>query len=158
MNFIEDNLETILHHLNQINPDTKPLWGTMTPQRMIEHLTQGVLTGFGKIEMTCPYEGEKLARSREFLLSNSPMPKNFKANFVNDDEPLRNTEFELAIDEFIEAWVDFEEYCHLNPDSTHVHPVFGPLTLTEWRWMHRKHITHHLSQFGIEINTYISPE
>jgi hypothetical protein len=151
MKFIQDNLETILFHLNQIEADAQPLWGKMSAQSMVEHLTNGILTGSGKLEMTCPYEGEKLERSRAFLLSDAPMPKEFKAHFVNDDAPLRHSEFELAVDEFIEAWVDFEEYCESNPDIQHVHPTFGPLSLAEWRWMHRKHFTHHFTQFGIVI-------
>jgi len=151
MKFIEDNLETILFHINQIEADQQPLWGTMSAQKMVEHLTDGVLAGSGKKEMTCPYEGEKLERSRAFLLSDTPMPKEFKAHFVDDHAPLRNAEFELAVDEFIEAWVDFEEYCESHPENQHIHPTFGSLTLQEWRWMHRKHFTHHFTQFGVEI-------
>ena len=151
MKFIQDKLETILFHLNQIEADTKPQWGVMSSQKMVEHLTDGILTGLGKKDLTCPYEGEKLERSRTFLFSDAPMPKDFKARFVDDDAPLRNSEFELAVDEFIEAWVDFEEYCITHPENQHVHPVFGTLNLSEWRWMHRKHFTHHFTQFGVEI-------
>jgi hypothetical protein len=151
MLFIQDNLETIMRHLNQIDADSKPLWGTMTAQRMIEHLTDGILSGIGKIEMTCPYEGEKLERSRAFLMSEQPMPREFKAHFVKDDAPLKHDDFEDAIDAFVDAWLELEEYNELNPNATHVHPVFGLLNQSEWRWMHRKHITHHFQQFGIEI-------
>jgi hypothetical protein len=28
------------------------------------------------------------------------------------------------------------------------HPLFGPLTNDEWNALHRKHIDHHLKQFG----------
>lgn len=158
MKFIDDNLETILFHLNQIDDNTRPKWGKMSAHKMVEHLTDGILTGCGKKEVTCPYEGEKLERSLAFLLSDAPMPKEFKAHFVDDDAPLRNAEFELAVDEFIEAWVDFEEYCELNTDIEHLHPVFGKLNLRQWRWMHRKHFTHHFTQFGIEITELLSEE
>ncbi len=151
MNYIQDNLETLVYHLQQIDPNAKPLWGTMIPQRMVEHLTGSILSGFGQIEMTCPYEGEKLARSKAFLMSDAPMPREFKAHFVDDEAPLQYEEFDLAVDAFIEAWVDFEEYCETHPEAKHVHPVFGELALPEWRWMHRKHITHHFTQFGVKI-------
>lgn len=151
MKFIQDNLEALIAHIQQIDADTKPLWGTMSAQRMVEHLTDGILTGSGKKEMTCPYEGEKLARSKAFLLSDAPMPREFKAHFVDDAAPLKYEELDLAVDAFIEAWVDFEEYCETHPEQQHVHPVFGLLTIDEWRWMHRKHITHHFTQFGVEI-------
>lgn len=149
--FIQDNLEAILFHLNQIDAETKPEWGTMTAQKMIEHLSDSVLIGLGKVNMSCPFEGDKLLRSRDFLLGNNQMPREFKAHFVDDNAPLRNVEFELAVDEFIEHWCDFEEYCEDHPDAKHIHPVFGELSLNEWRWMHRKHITHHLLQFGVNI-------
>lgn len=155
MTFIKDDLETLIFHLDQLSAETKPLWGKMTVQRMIEHLTNGILSGIGRIEMTCPYEGEKLARSRAFLLSDQPMPVEFKAHFVDDDAPLRNEEFDLAVDEFIEAWLDLEDYSEANPEAVHVHPVFGPLNQAEWRWMHRKHITHHFKQFGVEITDVV---
>lgn len=151
MIFIQDNLESVIRHLNQIEADTQPLWGTMTAQRMVEHLTDGLFLGIGQIEMTCPYEGEKLERSRTFLMSDQPMPREFKAHFVNDDAPLRNEDFDMAIDAFVDAWLAMEEYEEGHPDAVHVHPVFGPLNQAEWRWMHRKHMTHHLMQFGVEI-------
>jgi hypothetical protein len=151
MKFIQDHLEAIIYHLDQIDGDTQPLWGRMTAQKMIEHLTESVWTSSGKISMECPYSGEKLERSRAFLMSEAPMPKEFKAHFVDDSKPVRNESFELAVDEFIESWVDFEEHCELNPNFEYVHPVFGILNMTEWRWMHRKHITHHFTQFGVTI-------
>ncbi len=150
-NFVEDNLEAILFHLNQIESNTKPEWGIMTAQKMVEHLSDSLLAGMGKVKMTCPYEGEKLQRSRDFLLSDHLMPREFKAHFVDDNAPLRHAEFELAVDEFIEYWCDFEEHCDAQPEAKYTHPVFGELNLSEWRWMHRKHITHHFEQFGVEI-------
>jgi hypothetical protein len=151
MNFIEANLESILHHVNQLSADSKPEWGSMTAQKMIEHLTDAVRIGNGQIQLECINEGERLQRSRDFLLSEAPMPKGFKAVYVQDDAALRNKEFELAVDELTEAWVDFEEQCERNPVVKHTHPVFGDLTPDEWRWMHRKHFTHHLTQFGVQI-------
>jgi len=151
MKYIEDNLEALLFHVNQISSDTQPLWGKMSAQRMIEHLTDGIFSGIGKIEMTCSYEGEKLERSRKFLLSDEPMPREFKAQFFDDNAKLRNDEFELAVDEFADAWLTMEEFSEMKPEAVHIHPVFGPLNQQEWRWMHRKHITHHFTQFGIEI-------
>ena len=154
MLFISDNLEAIIFHLDQIQDDTKPLWGKMSAQQIIEHLTDGVLTSSGKKIVECPYSGEKLERSRFFLMSDEPMPKNFKAHFVDDNAGLRNESFELAVDEFVEAWVDFEDHCLDNPEIQHIHPVFGQLNLEEWRWMHRKHITHHFTQFGVVITDF----
>lgn len=151
MLFIEDNLESILHHVNQISADTKPEWGAMTSQKMIEHLTDAVRISSGKIKFECLNEGDRLQRSRDFLMSDAPMPKGFKAVYVADDAPYRNEEFELAVDELVEAWVDFEEYYETNPKAKPTHPVFGDLTLSEWKWMHRKHFTHHLTQFGVQI-------
>lgn len=154
MHFIQDNLEALIFHLDQIRAETTPLWGTMTAQQMIEHLTDGVLTSTGKKIMECPYSGEKLERSRAFLMGDEAMPRNFKAHFVDDSKPLRNESFDLAVDEFVEAWVDFEEHCTEKPEYQHIHPVFGLLSLKEWRWMHRKHITHHFTQFGVTITDF----
>jgi hypothetical protein len=38
MSFIETELTTFLEVLGKIDATTKPLWGNMSAQRMVEHL------------------------------------------------------------------------------------------------------------------------
>lgn len=37
------------------------------------------------------------------------MPQNIQVPFAKENTTLRNTDIEIAIDEFTMAWVDFEE-------------------------------------------------
>jgi hypothetical protein len=42
----------------------------------------------------------------------------------------------------------FVTYYEQNPSKIHLHPVFGPLTKSDWERFHSKHFTHHFKQFG----------
>jgi len=47
------------------------------------------------------------------------------------------------------AFIAFTEYYEVNPKQKHLHPYFGYLTHEEWILLHKKHLTHHLEQFGV---------
>ena len=60
-----------------------------------------------------------------------------------------NEEIELAIDEFLLEWVDFEEHFEADENRTELHPYYGNLNYNQWCRLHSKHLTHHFEQFGI---------
>ena len=63
--------------LKQIPSDTKPHWGKMTLQQMIEHFSDNVRIASGKI--TYPdfvFPPEQLQKAREFMLSEKPFREN----------------------------------------------------------------------------------
>lgn len=147
--FVETDLEILLSYFDKLNADSKPLWGEMNAQRMIEHLTDSVLISTGDIIQQQVVADEKLPSMLRFLESDKPMAKNIQVDFAKPETRLRNEEMELAIDEFIDVWLRFEELYEMNPSLTHVHPYYGPLNYTQWKRLHAKHFTHHLTQFGI---------
>ena len=66
--------------LKQIPSDTKPHWGKMTLQQMIEHFSENVRIASGKTVYTdFVFNDEELQRAREFILSDKP----FKENTAN---------------------------------------------------------------------------
>ncbi len=149
MEFIDADLETALQLLNKLDKDDKPLWGTMSAQRMVEHLTDTIRLACGEGNFQLEIPEEKVERAQSFLASEHPMPKNFVATFAPEDAQLRNEDFDLAIDEFSQAWIAFEEYYEEHPDAVNIHPNFGKLSYKQWIRIHSKHLTHHLQQFGI---------
>jgi hypothetical protein len=62
---------------------------------------------------------------------------------------LRHEEIELAIDEFLLEWIDFEEHYSTDERKTENHPYYGPLQYEQWCRLHAKHFTHHFEQFGL---------
>ncbi len=147
--FIETDLESVLTHLNKLTPETKPEWGQMSAQRMVEHLTDTLRIATGEQPQELLIPEEKLERMVAFLYTDKPMAKNMEVPFAKPDTPLRHEELELAIDEFVEVYLEFQELFAENPELKTVHAFYGPLNYEQWDLLNKKHLTHHFTQFGI---------
>lgn len=147
--FIETDLESVLTHLNRLTPEAKPEWGKMSAQRMVEHLTDTLRIATGENPQVLLIPEEKVDRMVAFLYTDKPMAKNMEVPFAKADTPLRHEELELAIDEFVEVYLEFQELFAENPDLKTVHAFYGPLNYEQWDLLHKKHLTHHFTQFGI---------
>jgi len=116
---------------------------------MIEHLSDCIYMscGIGNHELLIPEE--KIKGMQAFLISDKEMPQNIQVPFAKENTPLRNTDIELALDEFTMAWVDFEEMYSEDSKKTALHPYYGNLNYEQWLLLHSKHFTHHFTQFGL---------
>lgn len=149
MTFIQTDLETILSYLNALTPDSKAQWGTMNAQRMVEHLTDTLRIATGKNPQSLLVPEDKLDKMLAFLDSDKPMAKEIQVPFATPEMKLRHEEIELAVDEFVEEWLEFEELYDSNPEHREVHPYYGPLNKAQWERLNAKHLTHHFEQFGL---------
>jgi hydroxymethylglutaryl-CoA reductase len=115
---------------------------------MIEHLSLIVRVSNGKMRVKQVTPPEKIERLQAFLRSDQPLPREFKAPFIQDLPPLANSSIAEAIKELQEEIRHFE--AHFGSDGVkEMHPVFGELDHESWIRFHHKHFTHHLSQFGL---------
>lgn len=149
MSFIETDITVIIPMMDELSPDAQPLWGGMSAQRMIEHLTDTVKIASGKSQFPLEIPEDKIERMQAFLASDKPMARNIEVPFAGKDLPLRHEEIELAIDEFLLEWIDFENFYEENPDARVSHPYYGDLNYEQWLRLHQKHLTHHFEQFGL---------
>ncbi|MFN5149085.1 MAG: DUF1569 domain-containing protein [Flavobacteriia bacterium] len=149
MAFIELEITEILRLMDDLKSDSTPQWGTMSAQRMVEHLTDTVKMSSGKTKLPLEVPEDKLEKMQAFLSSDKPMAKNIEVSFAKKEEELRNEEIELAIDEFLLEWIDFEDHFTEDPDRKEQHPFYGALTYDQWCRLHSKHLTHHFEQFGL---------
>lgn len=149
MEFVQADLCAFLEILKNLDEKKSASWGKMTPQRMIEHLSDCIYMscGIGNHELLIPEE--KIKGMQAFLISDKEMPQNIQVPFAKENTPLRNTDIELALDEFTMAWVDFEEMYSENSKKTELHPYYGNLNYEQWLLLHSKHFTHHFTQFGL---------
>ncbi len=147
--FLEMDITLLVAKLDELTADKKPLWGSMSAQRMVEHLTDSIKMSSGKLKLGLEIPEEKISKMQEILASDKEMPKNFEVPFAKKDTPLRHEELALAIDEFLLEWIDFEEYYAENPGQKEIHPYYGSLNYEQWLRMHSKHFTHHFEQFGL---------
>ncbi|MGV3630546.1 MAG: DUF1569 domain-containing protein [Bacteroidota bacterium] len=149
MEFIEPNLESVLPYLEKLTPETKPVWGSMSAQRMVEHLTDTLKIATGENPQKMEIPEDKLPRMIAFLESDKPMAQNIEVPFASKEMDLRQEELELAIDEFVDTWLHFEELYEQNPALNEAHPYYGPLNYAQWQRLNSKHLTHHFTQFGL---------
>lgn len=140
--------------LKQIPSDTKPHWGKMTLQQMIEHFSDNVRIASGKI--TYPdfvFPPEQLQKAREFMLSEKP----FRENTVNPllpetPAPVINMSTEDAIAELQKEVVYFFSVFEKNNLQVTRSPFYGDLNYEENIHLLYKHASHHLRQFGVNVN------
>jgi len=150
--FAEINRNTIENYLDKLTKDTKPVWGTMTPQHMVEHLefTFKIASGENQdFEVSTPEN--ILEKVHDSLYNHKQMPKNFDApSFLEKDiEKLQHNNLSEAKQKLFESYDKFVAYFHENPESTIKNVVFGHLNKFEWDLFQTKHINHHFEQFGL---------
>lgn len=147
--FVAIDLESMLSYFNKLTPDQKPEWGTMSAQRMVEHLTDTLRIANGKNPQALVIPEEKLESMLRFLDSDKPMARNIAVGFATPEMKLRNEELELAVDEFVEEWLEFEDLYESKAGHTEIHPYYGALNYDQWLRLHQKHLTHHFTQFNL---------
>lgn len=147
--FIELELGTILEKLNNLSADTKPKWGNISAQRMVEHLSEMIEMSIGIGEFTFLGDKDKIESMQRFLDTDKPMARGIVVPFAPTSWSLKHEELELAVDDFIDKWLLFEEYYTEQPATTNLHPFYGDLDEKKWRRLHLKHFSHHFNQFGL---------
>ena len=150
--FVEINRQTIENYLNQLSEETKPLWGNMTPQHMLEHLEYSTRISSGEIQDIEFSTPEKIMEKVHATLYNyRKMPRNFGApeRLEQELKQLKHDSLDTAKTKLLEAYDDFEAYFKEHPDATLKNIVFGDLNRYEWNLFHRKHYNHHFEQFGL---------
>ena len=104
----------------------------------------------GKLKLECFNPEEKLPALKRFLMSSRPLPKLFINPVIGPDLlPLKYSNLDEAKAKLKEEIEDYFRYFEKNPDAKPVNVTFGELNREEWDTFHKKHFTHHLSQFGL---------
>ena len=143
------SFEDLLIGLNKLTPSQQPVWGEMSSQRMVEHLSEMLRMAQGTTLFTLSIPEDKVAKMQDFLYSDKEMAKNIAVDIAPADRELRNDELELAIDEFTEEWINFIDFFEATPGVKTMHPFYGYLDFDLWMLMHKKHFYHHFKQFQL---------
>jgi hypothetical protein len=146
--FEKNHVDEVIGRINQLSPDTKPLWGTMNAAQMLAHTS---------VTYEYVYENkyDKPKGIKKFLLKTFLKPyvvgdKPYKKNVRTAPDFLKTSDhdFELEKKKLIEYLNRTQELGGSHFDGKDSHS-FGPLTEKEWNTMFYKHLDHHLSQFGV---------
>ena len=140
--------------LRQISSDTKPQWGKMTLQQMIEHFADSVRIASGKtVHTNIITPPDHLPKLKDFLMSEKPFKENTPNALMPElPAPVKNISIEEAIKELqTELDLFFSVFENNNLQTTR-NPFFGDLNFEENVQLLHKHALHHLKQFGSTLN------
>lgn len=146
--FIEEEVPVLLEGLSQ---DQQPLWGKMTAQHMVEHISEIFLmsaTPHHEIPVMVPQE--RLEKAIAWLESDKQFRPNTVAPILPSEPlPLTFSNLEEAKQKFLSALDKYTVAWRAQPAMTVDHPAFGPLSRKQWEQFHMKHVHHHFRQFGL---------
>lgn len=148
---IQHNKESIFDLLYKLQPDTQPVFGIMTPQHMVEHLSLVMRFSNGKLPQRLYYRTEKAEKFKQFTIySDRELIPGFKAPMLSEElYSLTNSSLTDAIEELKQEISDFDAYFKMHPHKKPISPTIGELDFSEWVIFHNKHILHHLKQFSL---------
>ena len=150
--FVEMTLEKIQECLNDLTDESKPQWGILTPQHMVEHLEYSYSISSGEIQDFKISTPENiLEKVQETLYNFEPMPHDFNFPLYKKGklEELKHENLETAKLKLLEAREKYLLFFKENPTAKTKNVVFGELEKFEWYLLERKHLNHHFSQFGL---------
>jgi hydroxymethylglutaryl-CoA reductase len=144
------NFDVIKVKLDTLNENSKPIFGSMNAQQMIEHLSAVTQIANGNWNVDVYVSDEKTARRKPFLNTENELQTGFKASFLSD-EPigLNFSSIHLAINDLLHQLELFVKVFTEDTHKTVVHPFFGELDFEAWKKFQVKHFTHHFKQFGL---------
>lgn len=136
--------------LGSLSENSKPIFGLMNAQQMIEHLSKITQIANGNWKVDVFVSDEKSARRKPFLDSENELEIGFNPSQLADEPtPLQFENIQKAVDDLIAQIQLFVSIFEENPTQTVVHPFFGELDFEYWKKFQNKHFTHHFKQFGL---------
>lgn len=145
------NRLSITEKLGCLRINSIPLFGKMTAQHMVEHLTFAIMFSNGKLpqKLYLPNDKAQLIKAA-IIYSDKVMPIGFKAPMLGEDLPeLKYTDLKNSIVKLLLALDMFDKYFIENVNEKPMNPTMGELTKQEWIIFHNKHFKHHFKQFNL---------
>ena len=151
INWVDITNETeIRETLGKLSKESKPVFGTMNAQQMVEHLGTVTQIPNGNWKIDIFVDDDKTARRRPFLDTNNEIQPGFRASFLSDTPtPTKFSSIDESIDDLIIQLRLFFDVFEKDSTRTVVHPFFGELDFEYWKKFQVKHFTHHFKQFNL---------
>ncbi|WP_445733798.1 DUF1569 domain-containing protein [Mariniflexile sp.] len=138
----------VIQRINNLKPETPPLWGKMSVEKMLAHCN--VTYEMALEDMHTKPSGFKKTMLKLFVkpivVGNKPYKRNSRTapEFLITNEKSFELEKVRLINYILKTISLGEDYFD-NRESF----SFGKLTKKEWNTMFYKHLDHHLNQFGV---------
>ncbi len=146
---VQLNPSVVQNILSRLKQTSKPRFGEMIPQEMVEHLCQSFDISTNKIEAEVFTPDEKLGKWKDFLMSDLPFQPFKSPRDADGLAPLEYQDLDEAKYELVKRVAEFHDYYQNHPAAKADCPAFGTLSYYEWKKFHGKHLQHHFSQFKL---------
>lgn len=137
----------LLIRLNRLSPESRRLWGTMSPDEMICHLSDSFRAALGEKELS---PATSLFKRTIFKWTALWLPLRWPKGIETRpemDQHQGGTRPQTYADDLEKLRGLFERFVNWQGEFR-PHPTFGPLTRTERMRHAYLHMDHHLRQFG----------
>jgi hydroxymethylglutaryl-CoA reductase len=149
VNFLDEQM--VRTQLSKLNKNSKPIFGLMNAQQMIEHLSAVTQIANGNWDVGVFISDEKSARRKPFLNTENELQIGFKASFLAEEpSDLKFNSIEEAIGDLVYQIEIFVKVFKYDKSRTVIHPFFGALDFEYWKMFQVKHFTHHFKQFNLQ--------
>jgi hypothetical protein len=150
ISFLKDQY---ISSLRSISPETKPAWGKMTFQQMVEHMSDFIKISSGKTvytEFVTPID--KIPAYKNFIMTEKEFRENTVSPILPETPlPVRNATVGEALNEIEEELRYFFQVFEKNKLAETRNPIFGDLNYEENIALLYKHAKHHLKQFNEKL-------
>lgn len=142
------DINELKEKINSLQSDAKPLWGTMSPAKMLAHCNVTY-----ELVYSPPAKKPNLIMRvilklfvKRIIVGSKPYGKSLKTApyFIIEDEKEFQNEKSRMLD-YLDKTLSLGA-SHFEGKESY---SFGKLSANEWSIMFIKHLEHHLSQFGI---------
>jgi uncharacterized protein DUF1569 len=147
--FDHDYVDEIIERLGKLAPDTKPEWGSMTPEDLLRHLNSVFRYGLGQgpdLPDRSNWKRRNIIRPL-LLYGIVKIPRNVPLPRQAREAVLKGPAVELeTLHATLKEYLSAAETGALKPRR---HPLLGDLGVDGWARFHYRHCEHHLGQFGV---------
>ena len=143
--FNPDERNHLIQRIGTLKPDARPLWGRMNAHQMVCHLTAAIESGFEGPPVSEPSGVMSHFPLNWLVIHVLPWPKG-KAQSPPEllDRVPTTWDADLA-----RLQSSLERAAARGPEAEwRATPVFGAISGRTWGALLRKHVDHHLRQFG----------
>lgn len=136
--------------LKDLGANAQPQWGSFSAPDMLDHLRRGIeLSLKENVPVEIITAPEQILSFQQFLKGDrlfkkgSPIPSEYELI------PTYKGDFEALKVNLLKSVVKMQVHFEKHPEHVATHPNFGVLDGELWKYLHKKHILHHFTQFGI---------
>ena len=137
--------------LDNLTEDSKPAWGILTPQHMVEHIEWFCQIALGNIKTDQITPEKHIDKLQASLYDYRGLPKNFEHPLLRKGklEDLRYADLDSAKEALMNGLDQVDAIFKADASATIPNPVFGNLNEYDWELYNAKHAYHHFTQFNL---------